>query len=137
MAIIRYEFADKSVNEVEVDDDFASIYAELGYKDSLVGRKETRRHQSLDKSFEHGFDISDKRVDIEIEVAHNELSGTLNKTMKQLTEKQRTVVVLHAIHNLSFSKIGNELGLHKNTVHEHYLSAIKKMKKLLKNTRSK
>ena len=134
---IKYQFCDRKNVEIEVSEDFAIKFAEMDYYDGLVERKETRRHQSLDKFLEHGWDIADKRMDIEIKVAHNELSGTLSKAMKQLTEKQRTVVVLHAIHNLSFCKIGGELGLHKNTVHEHYLSAIKKMKKFLKTTRSK
>ena len=134
---IKYQFCDGKNVEIEVSEDFAIKFAEMDYYDGLVERKETRRHQSLEKSLEHGWDIADKRVNIEREAASNELFEKSNKAMTRLTEKQRTVVVLHAIHNMSFCKIGGELGLHKNTVYEHYLSAIKKMKKLLKNTRSK
>lgn len=31
-------------------------------------RRETRRHQSLDKSMEHGFNVADSSVDIQAEI---------------------------------------------------------------------
>ena len=68
MAEIRYRFADGHYEEIEVSDKFAESYAELEHKDKLTCRKETRRHQSLDKSMEHGFDVPDPRVDIQAEI---------------------------------------------------------------------
>ncbi len=53
MGEIKYRFADGHTEEVEVTDGFAEQYAELEHKDKLTCRKETRRHQSLDKSMEH------------------------------------------------------------------------------------
>ncbi len=35
------------------------------YNSRLIERKETRRHQSLDKSLEHGFDLADGNLDVE------------------------------------------------------------------------
>ena len=52
MARIKYFDGTKYI-EIEVSEEFAAEYAELEHKEKLTERKETRRHQSLDKSMEH------------------------------------------------------------------------------------
>lgn len=69
MAVILYRFADGHTEEIEVTDEFAAEYAAMEHRDKLNERKETRRHQSLDKSMEHGFDVPDLRIDIQAEAA--------------------------------------------------------------------
>lgn len=91
MQTIRYIFSDGATSETEVSDEFAEQYAELEHKDKLIERKETRRHQSLDKSMEHGFDIPDLRVDIQAEVERRELSEHVQNALHILTDKQRAV----------------------------------------------
>lgn len=130
MAVIRYTFADGHTEEIEVADEFAEQYAELEHRDKLVERKETRRHQSLDKSMEHGFDVPDLRVDIQAEIERRELSEQLKTALHTLTDRQRTVFLRYALDGLSFREIGEETGVAKNVVREHYYAAIKKLKKL-------
>lgn len=130
MAVIRYTFADGHTEEIEVADEFAEKYAEQEHKDKLVERKETRRHQSLDKSMEHGFDVPDLRVDIQAEIERRELSEQLKTALHKLTDRQRTVFLRYALDGLSFREIGDELSVAKNVVREHYYAAIKKLKKL-------
>lgn len=129
MRIIRYIFTDGTTNEVKVSDEFAEQYAELEHKDKLIERKEKRRHQSLDKSMEHGWDVPDPQMDIQSEVERRELSGQLKTALHKITDRQRTVLLLYALHGLSFREIGEELGIAKNVVREHYYAAIKKLKK--------
>ena len=130
MAVIRYTFADGHTEEIEVADEFAEQYAEQEHRDKLVERKETRRHQSLDKSMEHGFDVPDLRVDIQAEIERRELSEQLKTALHTLTDRQRTVFLRYALDGLSFREIGDELSVAKNVVREHYYAAIKKLKKL-------
>lgn len=52
MAVILYRFADGHREELEVTEEFAAEYAEMEHREYLINRKETRRHQSLDKSME-------------------------------------------------------------------------------------
>lgn len=137
MSIIIYRFADGTISEVEVTEEFAAQYAETEHREYLVNRKETRRHQSLNKSMEHGFDIADPSVDIFKEVERRQQSEQIRNALHTLTDKQRTVFLLYALEGLSFREIGDKLGLHKDTVREHYLSAIKKLKKILQTTPSK
>ena len=60
MASIYYRFSDGYYEKIEVTEEFATAYAEMEHRDKLTERKETRRHQSLDKSMEHGFDVPDQ-----------------------------------------------------------------------------
>lgn len=53
----------------------------MEHKDALIERKETRRHQSLDKSLEHGFDIPDPTVDITEMAERRELSDEIHKAL--------------------------------------------------------
>lgn len=88
MAFILYQFADGTRKEIEVTEEFAKKYAEMEHKDALIERKETRRHQSLDKSLEHGFDIPDPTVDITEMAERRELSDEIHKALNALTEKK-------------------------------------------------
>ena len=124
MATIRYQ-------------EFAAEYAAMEHRDKLIERKETRRHQSLDKSLEHGWDIADPSADVALQAERNEDKERLYAVLQKLTDKQRAVLLLYIDEGKSFRDIAKELGLNKDTVREHYLAAIKNLKKFLKNTPSK
>ena len=74
MAFILYRFADGTREEIEVTEEFAAEYEEVEHKDALIERKETRRHQSLDKSMEHGFDVPAPKANISEEIERRELA---------------------------------------------------------------
>ena len=131
MAILRYRFCDGKIAECEVSEEFAAEYAELEHKEKLTERKETRRHQSLDKSMEHGFDVPDPNADTQTEIERLELSEKIQKALHKLTDKQRSVFLHYILDGLSFREIGDRLGIAKNVVREHYYAAIKKLKKFL------
>ena len=136
MARIRYFDGTKYV-EIEVTEEFAAEYAAMEHRDKLIERKETRRHQSLDKSLEHGWDIADPSADVALQAERNEEKARLSSALKKLTDKQRAVLLLYIEESLSFREIAAKLGVNKDTVREHYLAAIKNLKKFLQNTPSK
>ena len=131
MARIRYFDGTKYV-EIEVTEEFASEYAAMEHRDKLIERKETRRHQSLDKSLEHGWDIPDPSADVALQAERNEEKARLSSALKKLTDKQRAVLLLYIEEGLSFREIGEALGIHKDTVKEHYHAAIKNLRKILR-----
>ncbi len=116
---------------VEVTDEFATAYAEMERYERLTERKETRRHQSLDKSLEHGFDIADLQFDTALLVEQNELRKKLSEALFKLTERQRFVLLSHILDEQPFRVIGERLGLGTYTVRDYYYNAIKKIKKFL------
>ena len=136
MVRIRYFDGAKHV-EIEVTEEFASEYAAMEHRDKLIERKETRRHQSLDKSLEHGWDIPDPSADVALQAERNEEKARLSSALQRLTDKQRAVLLLYIEEGLSFREIAAKLGVNKDTVREHYLAAIKNLKKFLQNTPSK
>lgn len=136
MARIRYFDGAKHV-EIEVTEELAAEYAAMEYRDKLIERKETRRHQSLDKSLEHGWDIPDPSADVALQAERNEEKARLSSALQRLTDKQRAVLLLYIEDGLSFREIAANLGVNKDTVREHYLAAIKNLKKFLQNTPSK
>ena len=136
MARIRYFDGTKYV-EIEVTEEFAAEYAAMEHRDKLIERKETRRHQSLDKSLEHGWDIADPSADVALQAERNEEKARLSSALKKLTDKQRAVLLLYIEEGLSFREIAAKLGVNKDTVREHYQAAIKNLKKFLQNTPSK
>lgn len=131
MAVIQYQFADGHTEEIEVTEEFAREYAEMERKDALTERKETRRHQSLDKSMEHGFDVPDLYSDTAKEIERKELSEEIREALHKLTEKQRTVFLLYAEEGLNYRQIGEKLGLGTYTVRDYFYNAVKKLKKFL------
>ena len=131
MVRIRYFDAAKHV-EIEVTEEFASEYAAMEHRDKLIERKETRRHQSLDKSLEHGWDVTDPSADVALQAERNEEKARLSSALKKLTDKQRAVLLLYIEEGLSFREIGEKLGIHKDTVKEHYHAAIKNLRKILR-----
>ena len=130
MAHIKYFDGTKYV-EIEVTEEFAAGYAAMEHRDKLIERKETRRHQSLDKSLEHGWDIADPSADVALQAEQDEDKERLYVALQKLTDKQRAVLLLYIEEGKSFREIGEELGIHKDTVKEHYHAAIKKLKKFL------
>lgn len=130
MARIQYFDGTKYV-EIEVTEEFAAEYAVMEHRDKLIERKETRRHQSLDKSLEHGWDVADPSADVALQAEQDEDKERLYAALQKLTDKQRAVLLLYIEEGKSFREIGEELGIHKDTVKEHYHAAIKKLKKFL------
>jgi len=131
MAFIVYRFADGARKEIEITEEFAAEYAKMEHQEALIERKETRRHQSLDKSLEHGFEIPDSTVEIAEMAERRELSDEIHKALETLTEKQRMVFELHVSEGLSFRAIGERMGLGTYTVRDYFYNAVKKLKKRL------
>ena len=132
MATIRYQLADGHFYVIEVTEEFAAEYAAMEHRDKLIERKETRRHQSLDKSLEHGWDIPDMSADVALQAERDEDKALLYSALQRLTDKQRAVLLLYIEEGLSFREIGEKLGIHKDTVKEHYHAAIKNLRKILR-----
>ena len=132
MATIRYQLADGHFDVIEVTEEFAAEYAAMEHRDKLIERKETRRHQSLDKSLEHGWDVADPSTDVALQAERDEDKERLHTALRKLTDKQRAVLLLYIEEGKSFREIGEELGIHKDTVKEHYHAAIKNLRKILR-----
>lgn len=126
---------------VFLDDETARVLEECGdeelkhgyiveeYKDKLIERRETRRHQSLEKSIEGGHEFVDHKADVEQNLEKKEEIEQLYKALKFLTKKQMYVLRLHVLEQKTFQEISEIMGINLYTVYEHYVTAKKKLKK--------
>ena len=64
MQTIKYRFADGTTSEIEVADEFYTLYAELVQQEKRNHWKETRRHISLDYLNENGIDFESPAADL-------------------------------------------------------------------------
>ena len=128
---------------VWLDDETARLLQEYGdevlkhkyiveeYKVNLIERRESRRHQSLERTIEGGREFIDEKSDVAEIVEGKEEIAKLYKALKILTEKQLYILKLHVLKRKTFREISEEMGLNLYTVYEHYTTAKKKLKKFL------
>ena len=131
MREIIYKFDDGTISKVEVEDSFFKEYQSLVKEQEKVNRKEMRRHCSLEQLLKCGWDREDTKADVAYQLELKEQKARLKEAFKKLTKRQRSVLILSVLDKLSFREIGAKFSLHKDTVREYYLLAIKKLKKFL------
>ena len=117
---------------VFLDDETAKVLEECGdeelkhryiveeYKDKLIERRETRRHQSLEKSIEGGHEFVDHKADVEQNLEKKEEIEQLDKALKFLTKKQMYVLRLHVLEQKPFQEISETMGIKFYSNYEHY-----------------
>jgi sigma-70, region 4 len=101
------------------------------YKSRLIERKETRRHQSLNKSLEHGFDVIDKNLDLEDIVFQKIEAERLHKALTELTSEQRQLIEKIYFKEEKQTDIARELGIDKTSLRDRLKVIYKKLKKFL------
>lgn len=112
-------------------ENFLQYFIEFEHNQNLVERKETRRHQSLDKSIENGFDIRDILVNIEDDFINKEKLDKLHFAINELAPKQRWLVEQVFFYNVSVAKIAEKEGVSRQAIHNRLKKIYKKMKKYL------
>ena len=63
MPLITYKFADRHTEEIEVSEEVAAAFEQFLIYEEKVKRKEPRRHKSLEKLAEKGFDLPAANTD--------------------------------------------------------------------------
>ena len=64
MPLITYKFADRHTEEIEVSEEVAAAFEQFLIYEEKVIRKEKRRHKSLEKLAEKGFDVPATNTDV-------------------------------------------------------------------------
>lgn len=126
---IKYEFATETV-EVEVTDEWATVIADLDRRDYNTNHKETRRHCSLDAyNLDDALFPSDE--DVERDFIRSEENKKLYAAIAQLEPRQQDLIRRVFFEGQSYSDIAREDCLHRTSVQQATVRALKKLKKLL------
>ncbi|MFR7933435.1 MAG: hypothetical protein ACLU3R_04715 [Acutalibacteraceae bacterium] len=145
MKTITYEFADGHIENIEVEDDVAEVFAEIEKYEKKVNRKETRRQVSLSKMLEDGFDFPDPDEDIEViwekqeeaeRNAENErleqerLDRQQRRLEAKLTPRQAQSYFMFKYLNMKKVRIADEMGVTEGAVRKLILKAEDNLEKL-------
>lgn len=130
MARIKYFDGTKYI-EIEVTGEFAAEYAELEHKEKLTERKETRRHQSLDKSMEHGWDIADQSADVVLQAETEEDKKRLHDAIQKLPKEQRKLLEEVYFQDIPQTELAKRDGVTKTAVNNRLARILKKLKKYM------
>lgn len=131
MVKIKYEINGRFV-DVEVTEEFAAMYKELEKSELLTNRKETRRHQSLDKSLDNGYDIPDDRVNIEATAILDDKIEKLYKAIEKLQPQQKWLIEQVFFLGRPKLEIAHELGVNKQAVSNRINRILTSLKNFLK-----
>ena len=124
---IKYEFADGTVSEVEVEESIGAVIIEARRLEENLSRKERYHCYSLDATQFEGAEYSDGETPETLLVAMEE-DRLLYKAFRQLSEVQRRRILMLA-GGMSVNEIARKEGVHHSVVSETISAARKKFKK--------
>lgn len=139
---IMHNGAEKEI-AVLLDDETARILEECGdeklkhryiveeYKAQLIERRETRRHQSLERSMASGFDIIDESTDIEEETLRKIDAEKLRQALQMLEPQQKWLLEQIFVKGKSKVEIARELGVWKTAISNRLQKIYRRIKKFL------
>lgn len=114
-----------------VNEKFRHEYIVSEYESSLLERKETRRHQSLELSLDNGHEFINEEASIEDIYIDNDRNKNLYKAISFLSEDQQWLVKEVYFKGRSQVEIANELKVDKSAIRHRIERILQKLKKFL------
>lgn len=124
---IRYEFADGTVSEVEVEESIGAVIIEDRRLEDNLSRKERYHCCSLDAVQFEGVEYADGKTP-ETQLDAMEEARHLYETFRRLSKVQRRRILMLAA-GMSVNEIARKEGVHHSAVSETVSAARKKFKK--------
>ncbi|GHV04108.1 hypothetical protein FACS1894211_16760 [Clostridia bacterium] len=131
MSIIRYEFNDGTVNEIEVSGELYAVHEQLLQQEKRNHWRNTRRHVSLNYLNENGIDFEDIDGDCLTALIKQEDNEMLHNAIAGLPCKQRELVERVFFENMTTVEIAKIEGVTQSAISHRFAAVFKKLKKLL------
>ncbi len=112
------------------DEEMTRLYIIEEYKTQLSERRETRRHQSLDRSMENGFDVADS-YSLEDDVIRGMDKNLVNEAIKHLLPEQRELIKQVYFEGKEQKEIAQEQGVDPTAIRNRLRKIYKKIKKFI------
>lgn len=129
---VNYTLYNGKEVEVEVTTAQAKVLNELSRYERRNNRSETRRHQSLDRSLEGGFQIIDERMNLERDYIKREEQEYLYCALNKLSEPRRALIEKVFFKGNRQSELAENMGVTKAAVQNKLARIYKQLKKDLK-----
>ena len=134
MQTIKYRFSDGTTSEIEVTDEFYTLYAELVQQEKRNHWKETRRHTSLEYLNENGIDFESPAADLLSVLIQQEDEKRIHNAINQLSDKQKELAEKVFFKGMTLTAIAKEKGVSQPAITQQLATVLKKLKKLLGKT---
>ena len=134
MQTIRYIFSDGTTSEVEVTDEFYTLYAELVQQEKRNHWKETRRHISLNYLLDNGIDFADNTADTLATLIQNEDEKQIHNAINHLSDKQKDLAEKVFFKGMTLTAIAKAKGVSQPAITQQLATVLKKLKKFLEKT---
>ena len=134
MQTIKYRFADGTTSEIEVKDEFYTLYAELVQQEKRNYWKETRWHISLNYLIENGIDFASPAADLLSVLIQQEDEKQIHSAMAMLSDKQKDLAEKVFFKGMTLTAIAKEKGVSQPAITQQLATVLKKLKKLLEKT---
>ena len=134
MQTIKYRFADGTTSEIEVTDEFYTLYVELVQQEKRNHWKETRRHTSLNYLMENGIDFESPAADLLSVLIQQEDEKRIHNAINQLSDKQKELAEKVFFKGMTLTAIAKEKGVSQPAITQQLATVLKKLKKLLGKT---
>jgi len=110
---VKYEFLTGEIVEVEVPNDIGEVSIELGRDTYNSDRRETRRHNSVEKLQAQGIQMADGSVDLVSIIEKKETREALFDALDRLLPQQRELIQKVFFEGRSMVTVAEELGITK------------------------
>ena len=134
MQTIKYRFADGTTSEIEVTDEFYTLYAELVQQEKRNHWKETRRQISLNYLTEQGIDFADDAADLLSRLILQDENERIHRAMAMLSDKQKDLAEKVFFKGMTLTAIAKEKGVSQPAITQQLATVLKTLKKLLEKT---
>ena len=134
MQTIRYIFSDGTTSEIEVADEFYTLYTELVQQEKRNHWKETWRHTSLNYLMENGIDFESPAADPLSALLRGEDEERIHNAINQLSDKQKELAEKVFFKGMTLTAIAKEKGVSQPAITQQLATVLKKLKKLLGKT---
>ena len=128
---VSVKLDDKTATLLEQSGNLALIeaYVAAEHEANNLERRESRRHLSLNRLIDNGFDMADEKQNPLENMILAEKKAAVKAALQTLTERQMIIVSRYVFERQSFREIGDFLGINKESVRIEYKKSIKKLQK--------
>ena len=131
MQVIKYKFADGTMNAVEVTEDIYLIHLELLQQEKRNHWNETRQHASLYYLIENGIDFEDKSADTLAIIIRRENIERVHKALLTLSDKRRDLVRKVFYEEMTMRQIASQTGVSHTAISQRIKTIRKRLQKQL------
>lgn len=128
---IKYEFLTGEAVEIEVPDDIGELSIEIDRNMVNSNRRETRRHNSINRMEEAGVQFADARANITELVFENETNSQMRAALSSLLPQQQALIRQVFFEERSLAAIARDLKVTEGAVRHRLSKIYKRLKTFL------